>query len=191
MIQALIFDCFGVLTADKWKEFVATLPAKEQQKAHDLNRTYDCGQINKNAFLQAVQDLTGTSQSALEQTLDNESSKNVQLLEYIKLLQGTYKIGLLSNIASNWIREEFLNKDEQSRFDEYILSYEVGLAKPSPQIFEIAAERLGVPPEACIMIDDVEQYCSVAKEVGMQSICYQNFAQLKTELKDLLSDTEN
>ena len=38
--------------------------------------------------------------------------------------------------------------------DVVIDSCEVGLRKPDPEIFELTAERLGVPPSACVMIDD-------------------------------------
>lgn len=188
MIKAVIFDCFGVLTTDTWKEFVGTLPESQRQEASSLNRAYDANQLSKEQFLQAIEDLTGKLPKFVEHQLDNETVKNDELLAYAKELQAHYKIGLLSNIATNWIREKFLTPEEQKIFSDFVLSYEVNLAKPDPKIFELAAERLGVAPEDCVLIDDIELYCTVAKEVGMQTIQYRDFRSTKAELELILSE---
>ena len=51
--------------------------------------------------------------------------------------------------------------------DEVILSFEVGMAKPDPGIYRLAAERLGVPAEAAVFVDDLRGYCDGAAAVGM------------------------
>jgi putative hydrolase of the HAD superfamily len=188
MIKAVIVDCFGVLTSDTWKEFVESLPEDQREPAHQLNHAYDRGHISKSEFLDAVQDLTGRQPSYVDEKLDNETTKNTDLLAYIaELRQRGYKIGLLSNIATNWIRDHFLTDAEQALFDEFVFSYEVGLTKPDPRIFQLMAERLGAEPAACIMIDDIDSYCAAAREQGMQAVQYQSFEQLKAELEPLLN----
>jgi putative hydrolase of the HAD superfamily len=119
--------------------------------------------------------------------LDNEIAKNEELLAYIKEIKPYYKIGLLSNIGSNWIRNSFLSDEEQNLFDEMVLSYEVSMAKPDPEIFELVAKRLGETPSECIMVDDSEGHSSAAGETGMTAIVYKNFEQLKSELDPLLN----
>jgi len=54
MIKAVIFDCFGVLTVDLWKEFVATLPDEQKQAASDINHSYDRGELTEAEFMQQV-----------------------------------------------------------------------------------------------------------------------------------------
>lgn len=187
MIKAIIFDCFGVLTTDKWKEFVSTLPKEQKQPARDSNHAYDAGFIKEDEFLDQVYKLTGRSPGEVERLLDNETNKNTELLGYIASLKSDYKIGLLSNIASNWIRDSFLSAEEQSRFDEMILSFQVGMTKPDPRIFEIACQRLEVEPAEAIMVDDIDTYCESARSIGMQAVVYQNFQQAKAELEQILS----
>lgn len=187
MIQAIIFDCFGVLTADTWREFAATLPEAKRREASELNRQYGAAYLSKKDFLAALKTLTGKLPRDIDELLEHEITKNDALLEYIAKLKKTYKIGLLSNVGNNWIRNNFLSDKEQQLFDEFILSYEAKVVKPDPRIFKIAAERLGVEVKNCIMIDDVEYYCDIADSLGMKSVIYHDFVQAKAQIEDILA----
>ena len=189
-MKALIFDCFGVLTTDYWREFVAALPARYQAAASDLNKAYDAGFITTADFLQQVASLTGKRPELIEHT-HGPATKNVQLLEYISTLKVNYKIGLLSNIASDWITEEFLSSAEQQLFDAMIFSHTVQLTKPDHRIFELMAERLAVDPRDCVMIDDLETNCTGARETGMQAVVYQDFTVAKQQLEQILHNSKD
>lgn len=189
MIKAIIFDCFGVLTTDIWKEFVQSLPEEQQEPARELNRAHDRNAISLQDFTHAVYELTGSEPKTIESLISADMEKNEKLLDYIRELSQNYKIGLVSNVGSNWIRERFLNDSEQALFDEFILSYEVGLIKPEPEIYNLAASRLGVEPEECVFIDDGEMNCHGAEAVGMKAILYSSFAKFKPELERLLQNT--
>lgn len=187
-VKAIVFDCFGVLTTDLWREFCASLPdGPALDKAHELNHAYDAGQISRDQFLHDVQEATGHAPQEVEKLLDNEINKNSQLLEYIAgLKQRGYRIGLLSNIATNWIRDHFLTAEEQAMFDAMVFSFEVGTTKPDPAMFETICQRLGVEPQDAVMIDDIDRYCDAASALGMRAIVYQNFRQLKHQLAEIL-----
>lgn len=187
MVQAIIFDCFGVLTADRWKEFVATLPESQRQPARELNRAFGRADLTKTEFLRSIEDLTGRQATDIDQLLDHETGKNTDLLMLIAGLKSKYKIGLLSNVGSNWIRDRFLTMDEQRLFDDFTFSCEVKMAKPDPQIFILAAKRLGVPIESCVMVDDAAYYGEIATQLGMQFVPYQDFEQTKTDLQKILA----
>jgi HAD superfamily hydrolase (TIGR01509 family) len=166
MIQAIVFDCFGVLTTDLWKEFLATLPVEQRNKASDLNHAYEPQEV--------------------EHLSDKEIYKNTDLLNCIGELKKDYMIGLLSNISTNWITDCFLDETEQELFDAFVFSYEIGATKPEPIMFETIAEKLGVSMDSIVMIDDTERYCTAAIELGMKAIWYQDFQQMKTELNKIL-----
>lgn len=191
MIKAIIFDCFGVLTADSWHEFRMSLPSEQHTPASDLNHQYGAGVINKEEFLGSVSELTGQPEDAISKLIDNEQSKNLALLNYIGVLKRQYKIGLLSNVASNWIRDEFLTAEEQKLFDAFVLSFEEHITKPDPRIYRVAARRLGVLPEECVYIDDIDRYAAAARDEGMSGLVYHNLSELKTELEPLLADPDN
>lgn len=188
MIKAIVFDCFGVLTSDSWKEFCSTLPNEEVVKtARNLNHMYDAGHITQREFIDELVRITNCPIGQIEQIFTDDMPKNTQLLSYIKVLKPNYKIGLLSNVASNWINDNLLNKEEQALFDEMVFSFEVGMTKPDPQIFEITCQKLAVKPAEAVMIDDIERYCEAAKSIGMQAIVYSDFHQLKHDLGEVLS----
>lgn len=187
MIKAIIFDCFGVLTADKWREFCAALPVEQAQDANDIVHAYDAGFISKAEFLDGVQEATGHTPQLLEDLLAVDIAKNGELLGYIADLKKTYSIGLLSNISDDWVTDHFLSREEQGLFDAMIFSHSVGLTKPDPRIFRLMAERLHVSAGECLMIDDVARNCRGAQDAGMRAIVYENMPQLRVALETALS----
>lgn len=187
-IKAIIFDCFGVLTTDSWRAFVDSLPPGQVDEARYLNRQRDMGLLDNETFIKDVKDLTGSAPVDIESQLKHEIVKNNALIDYIaELKREGYKIGMVSNIASNWIRESLLTPTEQELFDEMIFSFEVGMAKPDPRIFILACERLRVSAHEAVMIDDVESYCEAAKAEGLHAINFTDLGKLKTELTAILS----
>lgn len=190
MIKAIIFDCFGVLTADSWRVFVDSLPsATTAQKARELNHQYDAGLLTTKEFLDQVHEITGKEPQLVETLLDHEVVKNDILFDYIRELKKTYKIGLLSNIATDWIRDSFLSPQEQELFDDMIFSHTVGITKPNPRIFQLACKGLGVELGEAIMVDDIESYVLAAQAAGMKGVVYRDFMQFKSELEPLLRHT--
>lgn len=171
-----------------WRAFLDTLPPEvDTEAARDLNRAYNAGLINMSEFTRRIQEITGEASHEPENLLKEETAKNVALLRYIKELKPHYKIGLLSNIASNWIRDTFLTLEEQELFDTMVFSYEVGMTKPDPRMFTMVVERLRITPQEAIMIDDIDSYVEAAKAEGMQGIVYQDFEQMKRDLESLLN----
>src|SRR4030095_10364033 len=143
MIKAVIFDCFGVLTTDLWREFTASLPNNADiEAARRFVYAYDEGKISQEEFVRGVKEVTGQNPPILEK-ISGEVAKNSLLLQYIRELRSRgFKIGLLSNVATGWIRESLLTEEEKNLFDEMIFSFEVGIIKPDPRIFMLMDERL-------------------------------------------------
>jgi putative hydrolase of the HAD superfamily len=187
MVKAIIFDCFGVLTGDLWKEFLASLPKDQKGKAHDLNMALDSGHLSHKDFYLQIHELTGRLPEEVEHIITAKMQKNKSLLRYIAELNQNYKIAILSNISSNWITHHFLESHEIQLFDSIIISVEIGVTKPDRRAFEIAADKLGVSPSDCILVDDSEANCRAAINVGMQAILYDNFVDFKRNLQKILT----
>lgn len=112
---------------------------------------------------------------------------NEELMRHInKNLKPKYKIGMISNSSGRSI-SELLSDEQKKIFDIMVFSAEVGVAKPHPEIYEIAAKRLGVLEAECIYVDDDDFRVAGAKNTGMHGIIYKNFNQMKAELEVLLS----
>lgn len=189
-MKAVIFDCFGVLTTGTWQAFLESLPdAATVDAASSLSRAYDAGFISKDEFLGGIKDVTGQEPKQVESLITSDITKNTPLLDYIRELRGRgIKIGLLSNIATNWIRDTFLSSEEQELFDDMVMSFEVGMVKPDSRIFHIACERLGTEPSETVFIDDIDRFVEAAKDEGMEAIIYKDFKQTKQVLEKILQN---
>lgn len=191
-IEAIIFDCFGVLTTDGW------LPFKRKHFSHDkaleteatdYNRRTDAGLISYDDFMEAIARIAKVDITDAKAAIECNVADD-ELFAYIaKELKPHYKIGMLSNAGMNWLHELF-SDDQCALFDAVALSFETGHVKPDEQAYRAITERLGVEPEACVFIDDQERYCTAAKEQGMQTICYDNFDNFKAQLTQILAQNE-
>jgi putative hydrolase of the HAD superfamily len=187
MVRAIIFDCFGVLTTDGW------LPLKEKyfgrdkklfKEAGEMNRQVDTGLITQQDRVSWVAKETNMSENEVQQKI-NHNVPNEELFTYIEVLKLNYKIGLLSNVGGDYLKEIF-TKEHIALFDAVALSYETGIIKPDPRAYESIIAKLGAELEECVFIDDQERYSSAAQEIGMQAIVYKDFGQMKLELEQIL-----
>jgi len=74
-------------------------------------------------------------------------------------------------------------------FDDIVLSYKVALVKPDERVYQLAAQRLGVVPDECVYIDDMQANVDGAAEVGMRTILYQNVESFTQQLEESLRET--
>jgi putative hydrolase of the HAD superfamily len=96
-----------------------------------------------------------------------------------------YKIAILSN-AIKIHSDHVSRKNIYQLFSPVVLSFEVGMNKPSRNIYNLTARRMGLKANECLFIDDKEENVKVARSVGMHGIVFRNVTQLKTELKKVL-----
>jgi len=86
-------------------------------------------------------------------------------------LKGRVRLALLSNAArGSTIR--FEQKGLLDYFDAIFCSGDLGMAKPDPDVFRVAARRLAVPIARCAFVDDVEENVAAARELGMHALVY-------------------
>ncbi|MSR61524.1 MAG: hypothetical protein EXS08_03625 [Planctomycetes bacterium] len=62
------------------------------------------------------------------------------------------------------------------------VSCDTGVRKPDERAFTGPAERLGVEPGACLLIDDRESNCAAARRTGMDAVCFTGASDLALEL---------
>lgn len=71
--------------------------------------------------------------------------------------------------------------------DDVVSSARVGLAKPDPRIYRLAASRAGVRPERCLFVDDTAENVAAAQALGMTGVHFREAADLDRALAPLLS----
>ena len=188
MIKAVIFDCFGVLTTDGWKQIREEFFAHDEelmQHALDIDKAVNAGFMRYGEFIGEISKMTGLSSDDVTKRI-NGNVPNKLLFEYIRdTLKPKYKIGMLSNAAGNWLGELF-EPWQEKLFDAIVLSYEIGAVKPESAMYQAAASRLNVLADECLFIDDVELYCDAAERQDMKAIYHEDTRRTIKKFEELL-----
>lgn len=189
-IKAVIFDCFGVLILPGRTLLYQSYPQFATQ-IHDLEYQSDYGMITRKQFDQSISELIGMAPEQVKKHYFDANMRNESVVEWIRELSvtGKYKIGFLSNIGHGWIDDFVSASDRAELFDSVVLSSHVGMLKPDPAIFELMANKLGVNPSDCIMIDDIAGNIDGAQVAGMQGIVFTSTTQARAEFQQLLEST--
>lgn len=99
-----------------------------------------------------------------------------------ELLRQGYHPAMLSNVTSG--RAEIIREAGYYEFFyPVLLSYEIGAEKPDSKAYKILLERLEVPGESVIFIDDKAENVKAARKSGIDAIRFVNAEQLKKALK--------
>lgn len=188
MIKAIIFDFAGVIGADGyWVWLKKNVPDLESKRDYfqKISEQVDRGTMLDPEFLKAVSEGTGIPTDKIWQHVYKEIVINKELLKFIKKLKSKYKIGLLSNFHSPWLREIFANHKLDLYFDKVIISSEHGIIKPEPEIFYKMLKMLGVTEEEAVFIDDRQVNVDGADKIGIKGIFFSSNNQLKEEFKKI------
>jgi len=110
---------------------------------------------------------------------------NPPVLNIFKRLKGKYRLVILSNTDTrrfSFVKTRF---PEVLIFDHYVLSFELGLMKPHPEIYRRALEAARSKTEESVFIDDLEENIEGAAKVGIQGILYRPGTDLEAQLNAL------
>lgn len=175
MIKAIIFDCFGVLYADAglifFEKYVPNF-VLHKDELMDISKAFDLGYSSIDEYAQAVTHYTPVSKEKIISEVFQPQQRNEELIKYMTKLRSNYKVGLLSNTGKGGMEPFFSADERRELFDVTVLSSEVGIVKPNPEIFKVIANKLNVDPTECVMIDDRQVNIEGAEAVGMQAILY-------------------
>jgi len=181
-IQGLIFDYGGVLL-DMRFEFTRELERRHGLRERALAETLyttetwrklEVGVGDREVWLQEAHSLleseAGRPLPPLHVEWRNEQRLIDENIALIERLRPPYRTAVLSN-ADNTLMHRICNVHRIDHlFDDIICSADVGMAKPDRRIYQLAAERLGLPPSACVFIDDAERNVEAARDAGMHAL---------------------
>lgn len=189
-MKAVIFDCFGVLYVDASRDFYEKSVANYEQlrpQLMELNAQSDYGLISQQEWVEQVAEVTGLPVDEVGAKIQSNHTRNDGLISYMaSLRQRGYLIGMISNIGPGAMDNFFSPRERDELFDAVVLSGDVMVTKPSPVIFQLGAERLGVDTGDCIMIDDLSENCNGADAAGMQAVQYLSNQQTIRNVEDIL-----
>ena len=107
---------------------------------------------------------------------------NYELVNYIKELKKEYKVYLLSNAVSSFLRRILKENNLYELFNEVYISGEIKLIKPYKEYFNYVIEKESLDPSMCIMIDDNKKNIEGAISCNLNGIVFINNKDLKEKL---------
>jgi len=205
--RALVIDFGGVMTTSLQNAMAAFAMANGIEMQHlvraalsaymgaedDLVTDFETGHIPEAdfsvAFAARLKEYSGVHVehdglvARLFEALDLEELM-FELVERAKV--GGYKTALLSN---SWGMELYPIDRIRELFDVVVISGEVGLRKPDPDIFKLTVDKLGLEADACVFVDDHPGHLKAAQAAGMTTVLHKSPAQSIPEVEALLSLT--
>jgi glucose-1-phosphatase len=179
MINAIIFDFGDVFinlekekSIDEFKKLGLNGPNEELIAVNDL---FERGKINELEFVESF--LKFIPNASLEEITKAWNSLigdfPLYRLEFLQLLSGKYRLFLLTNTDSIHI-ERFEHKvgmsfytDFYRCFEKVYYSYEMGMRKPDPEIFNTILRKHDLSPKRTLFIDDKKDNTDVAASLGL------------------------
>ncbi len=88
-------------------------------------------------------------------------------------------------VSNSWGSGHYDRPRLEELFDAIVISGEVGMNKPDAEIFELVADRVGVPAGECVFVDDLRENCEGAERVGMTAVRHRDADRTVPELEGL------
>lgn len=192
-ISAIIFDFGGVLSSDDDLGDIGKYLAKKYQVPtkilNDITwRGWKKARINPKhdfIFWREVAEALGISEKRLHAEYLAFPKFLPEVARLVRASRKRYIVGMLSNQIATWHQTLMKRWRLQKSFDLVVTSYGEGIAKPDSRIYKRLIQKIGLPPEECVYVDDREYNLPPAKKLGMRVIRFKNPKQLLRELKKL------
>ena len=113
---------------------------------------------------------------------------NAPMVELMRELKAEgYRMAMLTNNVKEWEPRWRTMLPVDEIFELVIDSGFVGMRKPEPEIFELTAQRLGLPAAECLLVDDIVANVDGAVEFGMQAVHYRDPEQAIDDVRAALA----
>jgi epoxide hydrolase-like predicted phosphatase len=105
--------------------------------------------------------------------------------EMYALVRRAHEQGIATGLLSNSWGNEYPREMWSDMFDVVVISGEVGLRKPEPDIFHLTTDRLGLRPEQCVFVDDLRHNVDAAAALGWVGVHHTSYLETAAELEAL------
>lgn len=185
MIQGVIFDLDGVLVSTdelhyrSWKELADAESIPFDRQTNERLRGVSRMDSLDIVLERADRPYTDGERSAMAQRkneryrqLLGELTTNAILPGAIKLVHGLRRLGVPVAVASGSKNARLIldRLGLTDLFDAIVDGGEIARSKPDPEIFLLAASRLGVEPGRCVVVEDAAVGVKAARRADMKTV---------------------
>jgi len=191
----VLFDFGNVIARFENSCFIARLTGRPQEEVGDLTRRvfkvscfptlFETGRITSEEFKQGIEEIL---QKKFDQKFFEaaycEIFQNIpETQDLIKFLVGKTRIGMLSNTNSLHFEKVISKIPEFEKFDQITLSFQIGVMKPSPEIYLDAIRKSGFSPKDILYLDDVKAFVEGGSQAGLNAILFDDPAKVSDRVK--------
>jgi epoxide hydrolase-like predicted phosphatase len=198
-VRGLLVDFGGVLTTNVFDSFRAFCEGegldpqaikrlfREDPRALECVRGLERGDLTEEQFAERfgeLLELEPERRGGLVDRMFGHIQEDGDMVEALRRARAQgVRTGLISNSmgAGRYDRSTF-----PELFDGVVISGDEGMHKPEPAIYELGAERVGLPAADCVFVDDLRENCEGAEAVGMTAVLHRGADTTLPRLEELL-----
>jgi putative hydrolase of the HAD superfamily len=195
--DGLLIDFGGVLTTNVFESFAAFCRAegldadtvrdrfRQDPAARELLGELEEGRISNAAFEARFAPMLGIvdHEGLIGRLFAGMQNDDAMFDAVAAARRAGVRTGLVSN---SWGEEGYDRTRFDELFDVLVISGEIGIRKPAPEIYALAAKRLGRAPERCVFVDDLPGNLKPAAAIGMATVLHCDAERTVAELEDHL-----
>lgn len=193
--RGLLVDYGGVLTNNLFGVFAAFCEREglDPQRLRDafagdeqaarLLVDFEKGRIEEAQFEAALAPRLGVAPEGLIDRLFSGMRTEPAMLDAVAAAR---RAGVRTGLLSNSWGHRYDRARWEELFDVTVISGELGMRKPDPEIYALGAERLGLPPQEIVFVDDIPHNLPPAEAIGMATVHHRSPEETIPELEELL-----
>jgi len=194
--EGLLVDYGGVLTSNLFDSFRSFCELegiepeaigrrfREDRSARELLIALETGKLPEEEFEQRFAGILGVdSPNLIERLMAGSQPDEEMLAAVVHARAAGVRTGLVSN---SWGTRRYDRARLAELFDGVVISGDVGIRKPAPEIYELGAQQIGLEPSACVFVDDLPFNLEPAAELGMGTVHHTSSQDTIAELERLL-----
>jgi HAD superfamily hydrolase (TIGR01509 family) len=178
--SAYLFDCDGTIVDSMPLQYIAwTKALAEWNCTFDEHLFYAWGGMPVAEIVHLLNERQGLSMP-VEGVASRKESVYLELLpqlkaipevvEHIEARHGQIPFAVVSGSTRESVTASLLSLKLLDRFEALVCAGDYKNSKPDPEPFLLAAAKLGVAPEACLVFEDTDMGIQAAKAAGMASV---------------------
>jgi putative hydrolase of the HAD superfamily len=197
--KGLLVDFGGVLTSNIFESFAAFCEAeglspdrvrdafRNDENGRQLLFDLELGKLDEPDFETRFAELLGLAPERADGLIERlfggmRPDRDMEMAVVMAKRQGV-RTGLISN---SWGSGRYELDRFPELFDAWVISGEVGLRKPDPAIYAMGAERIGLPPDEIVFVDDLPGNLKPARAMGMATVHHKSAEETIPQLEELL-----
>jgi epoxide hydrolase-like predicted phosphatase len=195
--DGLLIDWGGVLTTDLFASFASFFEQegletaqvrtlfRDDRDARRLLIDMETGAIAEEEFEPRLAEALGVAEHAnlIDRMMAGAQPDPVMIAAVRAAKRAGVRTGLVSN---SWGTRRYPRDLLAELFDGVVISGEEGTRKPDSRMYELGARRIGLPPEACVYVDDLPFNLEPAAALGMATVHHVDAGTTVAELERLL-----